>query len=60
MLRQQEDTLPPLTQRRNLQDDHRQPMVQIMAQLPGRKSSVQICLGSGDELDVDALFCHRT
>lgn len=30
MLCQQEDILPPLTQRRNLQDDHRQPMVQIL------------------------------
>jgi hypothetical protein len=56
--RQEEHILPALAQRRQGQNDHRQPMVQVGPEVPGRDALLQSRVGGGDELHIRGAFGH--
>jgi hypothetical protein len=52
ILRQQQDIFPPLTQWGQLQDDHRQPVIQVGPKSPRRHLPAQLHLRRGDQLHI--------
>src|SRR5262245_18614702 len=59
LLRQDQYILPPLTQGRYVQEDDRQAMIQVGAEVSLAHARVQIRLRGGDELDIHEVFAHR-
>ena len=51
---QLEDVLPPLAERRRVQADHVEPVVQVLAEPPRLDQGLEVLVGRGHDPDVDA------
>ena len=58
MLDQRRDVVLPLAQRRQLNGDHVQPVVEILAEPPFVREPAQIDVGRRDDADVDLDRLH--
>jgi hypothetical protein len=58
--REQHDVIAALSERRHLEHDDRQPVVEVRTESPLGDPHVQIDLGRRDQLDVDLDVPHRT
>src|SRR5262249_11869315 len=58
-LREHQDILPTLAQGGYVQEDDRQAMIQVGAEVPLANARVQIRLGGSYELDIHEVFAHR-